>query len=78
MIQMFHVLGMLELWLKPLVGKPPALLYSLTAQTTVRKMATAPEETARRWKRRLRSICLIAASRAQSSPCVAGLPAQRT
>jgi hypothetical protein len=29
MIQLFHSCGIPELWLNPLVGHPPALLYSL-------------------------------------------------
>jgi len=32
MIQMFHTLGLPELWLKPWVGQPPALWYSVRAQ----------------------------------------------
>ena len=32
MIQMFQTCGMLELWLNPWVGQPPALLYSETAR----------------------------------------------
>jgi hypothetical protein len=38
MIQMFQTCGMPELWLKPSVGQPPALLYSEIAQTITRRM----------------------------------------
>ena len=45
MIQTFHSCGMLELWLKPLVGQPPALLYSVIAQiATSATVATAHQE----------------------------------
>src|SRR5271165_4294126 len=63
MIQMFHSCGMLELWLNPLVGQPPALLYSDIAQMITSRMLTTAYENACIRKRRLRSICLTASSR---------------
>src|SRR5271157_4534926 len=63
MIQMFQTCGMLELWLKPSVGQPPALLYSEIAQMTTSTTLTAAYENARVRKRRLRSTCLTASSR---------------
>src|SRR5690348_3549181 len=56
MIQMFQTCGMLELWLKPCDGQPPALLYSETAQITASSTVAAAVPIACFRKRRFASI----------------------